>query len=476
MKIDNIITNNIKNHKSQCEVAASKITGALVEGGNGGVSIDTRTLNPGDIFVAIRGQRFDGHDFIDLAIERGASLVIASQYNNLDKKKLLCPILIVSDTLKALGELASLHRMDFEVPIIGITGSNGKTTVKAMLGSIFSQNKSALVTQHNFNNEIGLPLTLLKLNQQHQAVILEMGARHVGDLRYLCNIAKPTISLITNVMPAHLECFGSLSGVAQAKGEIYEGLSEEGIAVLNTDLFFTDYFKTLIGKRKCVSFGLNGAHNPDITVNNIEFSNQSTRFILVTPLGNRMIVCPTQGMHNVMNALAASSVAFAAGLSLEEIAEGLAQFSGVSGRLQYHTMPLGSTLIDDSYNANPGSFEAAIEVLAQSTGPKILVMGDMGELGETASALHEKIGQFARTRGIDRLFAVGSLVQHAVKAFGQGAQLYETKASLVDDLKAHLACNTTCLIKGSRSTQMETVVQALLNNQNNNQTNNVGGY
>lgn len=435
--------------------------------GTSGVSIDTRTLSAGNIFVAIQGENFDGHDFIDVAIKNGAAMIIASQSSK-KTDKMGCPILIVQDTIQALGELARFHRMNFDLPIIAITGSNGKTTVKTMVGSIFSQNGVPLVTQGNFNNEIGLPLTLLQLKKEHEVAILEMGSRHIGDIQYLCKLAKPTISLVNNVMPAHLECFGSLEGVAKAKGEIYEALSPQGFAILNTDTLCLEYFKTIISQsqKNVISFGLDARNNPDITAKNIEFSNQSIRFILVTPLGEIAIVCPTVGQHNVLNALAASSIALAAGLGLEDIAKGLAQFSSVNGRLQQSKTPVGVALIDDTYNANPGSFEAAIEVLARASGSKILVMGDMGELGENASLLHEHIGQYARDKGIDRLFAVGQLCEYAVKGFGVGAQLYENKSMLIKALENFLDQNMTCLIKGSRSAKMEMVVQALLNNHN----------
>lgn len=445
MKIDNINIDNILNDFRMSNV-----------------SIDTRTLSVGDIFVAIKGENFDGHDFIDVAIEKGAAMIIASRHTNQSN----CPTLIVPDTVQALGELANYHRSKFDIPFIAITGSNGKTTVKTMVGSIFSQSMIPLVTQGNFNNQIGLPLTLLQLKAEHQVAILEMGASHIGDIRYLCELVNPTISLITNVMPAHLAGFGCLEGVAKAKGEIYEGLSPQGIAILNADSDCVDYFKRVIAQKTSISFGLNEANSPDVTAKNLQFSAQSTAFILVTPLGEIPIECPVVGQHNVLNALAASSIAVAAGVGLADIAKGLAQFSSVSGRLQQCKIPAGAALIDDTYNANPGSFEAAIEVLAKAQGSKILVMGDMGELGERASILHEHIGQYARDRGIDRLFAVGQLSEYAVKGFGSGAQWYQTKPMLIKALENFLDHNMTCLIKGSRSAKMETVVQALLNNHN----------
>ncbi len=444
--------------------------------GISGVSIDTRTLSPGDIFVAIQGAHFNGHDFIGAAIEKGAAMIISSQPSN-EFNSASCPILIVNDTIKALGELAYFHRMKFDMPIIAITGSNGKTTVKTMVGAIFSQHGLALVTQGNFNNEIGLPLTLLQLKQDHEVAILEMGARHAGDIEYLCKLAKPTITLVNNVMPAHLECFGSLEGVAKAKGEIYEALSKEGFAILNSDSIGCAYFKTITAKKNLISFGLNLANKPEVTAKNIEHLESGIRFILVTPVGEVAIVCPAAGQHNVLNALAASSIALAAGIGLKDIAKGLAQFSNVGGRLQQKKTLAGTALIDDTYNANPGSFEAAIEVLATALGSKILVMGEMAELGEAAKVLHEHIGQYAKNKGIDRLFAVGQLCEYAVKGFGSGAQLYKDKSMLIKALKAVLDHNTTCLVKGSRSAKMETVVQSLLNNHNqNNHNQTIGEY
>lgn len=441
--------------------------------GVSGISIDTRTLVSGNVFVAIKGDQFDGHDFIDLAIEKGASMIIAHVDTPLKEPLSPCPILSVVDPIHTLGALAQAHRLQFDLPVFGITGSNGKTTVKTMLGTIFSQFTLPLVTQGNLNNHLGVPLTLLKLKKDHSAAIIEMGANHPGDIRYLCELAKPTITLVNNVMKAHLEGFGSLQGVAQTKGEIYESLDSSGIAILNTDIdsAFLNGFKKSIGSKKYITFGLNLDNGPDITAKNIDLQPHLSRFRLVTPGGEIEIQCRVAGLHNVLNALAASSLAFAAGVSLENIAKGLADFSSVKGRLQSVCTPLGGTLIDDTYNANPGSFEAAIEVLASVGGLKVLVMGDMGELGENASVLHEQIGQLARKKGIDRLFAVGNLSQYAVKGFGKGAQLYETKAALLEDLVPLLAPQMTCLIKGSRSASMETVVQALLEAHNNhNQT------
>lgn len=427
-----------------------------------GISIDTRTLVPGNVFIAIPGHRFDGHDFIESAIEKGASMIVVSQDAKLGDAQARCPIVRVPDTIVALGELANFHRLQFDLPVIGVTGSNGKTTVKTMLRSIFSQTTNPLVTAGNLNNQIGVPLTLLGLKAGQDVAIIEMGANQLGDIRYLCNISKPTIALVNNVMQAHLAGFGSLQGVAQAKGEIYAGLPDSGIAILNIDTAFVDYFKTLIGQRKIISFGLNQFKCPDITAKNITLTSEMSRFTLVTPLGERVIQFSVIGHHNVLNALAASSVAFAAGLSLDTIEKGLAEFSAVEGRLQKISTPLGATLINDTYNANPGSFEAAIHVLSKAQGSTILVMGDMGELGDSSPALHEHIGYFAREKGIDRLWAIGPLSERTVKAFGRGARFYQDKHELVEDLKKTLDKETTCLIKGSRSAKMETVVEALL--------------
>lgn len=429
-----------------------------------GISIDTRTLVPGDVFVAIKGEQCDGHDFIEMAIEKGASMVIACDKTPLKKSIAGCPILKVEDTIQAIGELAHLHRLQFNVPVIGITGSNGKTTVKSMVGSIFSQFSSPLVTQGNLNNHLGVPLTLSRLKKEHEVAIIEMGANGMDDIRYLCMLAKPTITLVNNVMNAHLAGFGSLEGVSKAKGQIYKELDSEGTAILNTDLdpSFVTYFKSLLKNQKQVSFGLKRENHPDITAKDIQLNTQFSEFTLVSPQGEIAIHCPVSGQHNVLNALAASSIALAAGVSLEQIAQGLANFSSVKGRLQSFETSKGASLIDDTYNANPGSFEAAIEVLSVAKGSKVLVMGDMGELGEMASSLHEHIGQLAREKGIDRLFAVGKLSESAVRGFGQGGQFYDNKKALVKDLVQLLGPQMTCLVKGSRSAQMETVVHDLL--------------
>lgn len=422
------------------------------------IAIDSRKIEGGELFIALKGENFDGHDYIERALEKGAKAVMAATMPQTALEK-HCSFLKVADTTKALGELGAFWRAQFSLATVGITGSCGKTTVKGMMESICEQQGKTLATKGNFNNHIGLPLTLLRLDDTYQYGVIEMGASAIGEIQYLGKIAKPQVTLITNVMPAHLLGFGSLEGVAKAKGEIYEILPKDGIAVLNADEHFSDYWRSIILDRKIITYGLE--HPADVFARNIVMSPFAVQFDLCVADKHQNVTIEIPGKHTIMNALAAAAAGFAMGIALSNIVKGLALFQGVPGRLRRIKGMNGAWLIDDSYNANPGSMNAALDVLAGCVGKKLFVMGDMAELGEDAALYHEQIGQRAKQNGIESLFAVGKLSQLAVKAFGQGGKSYSDKTLLVDDLKRQLTDQTVVLIKGSRSSGMEVVTHAL---------------
>jgi UDP-N-acetylmuramoyl-tripeptide--D-alanyl-D-alanine ligase len=422
-----------------------------------GVAIDTRKLQPGDLFVAVKGERVDGHDFLGEAMARGAVAALVTR-----KVESALPQVLVDDTMLALGDLASAVRAQSDVRVIGITGSNGKTTVKTLTASILSRHGRTHVNAGNYNNELGLPLTLLAMPQDTQFAVLEMGAGKPGDIAYLAAIARPDIGLVNTIAPAHLERMGSVEGVAETKGALYQALPVDGVAIINADDAFASFFAGLAGTRRQLRFGLD--HKADIGADILDQRVDGSHFVLSTPHGDAEVKLPLAGRHNIANALAAAAIALALEVPLDTIVEGLEQVPGVAGRLQFERMPDGWTLIDDSYNANPGSVGAAIDTLALADGERWLVLGDMAELGDNAAALHSGIGDRAHQRGIDRLFAVGPLSAATIKAFGERGQHFADKAALTAALKQHLHGGVTCLIKGSRSSGMDQVVAALRDN------------
>jgi UDP-N-acetylmuramoyl-tripeptide--D-alanyl-D-alanine ligase len=353
-------------------------------------------------------------------------------------------------------------RAQSDVRVIGITGSNGKTTVKTLTASILSRHGRTHVNAGNYNNELGLPLTLLAMPQDTQFAVLEMGAGKPGDIAYLAAIARPDIGLVNTIAPAHLERMGSVEGVAETKGALYQALPVDGVAIINADDAFASFFTGLAGSRRQLRFGLD--HKADIGADILDQRVDGSHFVLSTPHGDAEVQLPLAGRHNIANALAAAAIALALEVPLDTIVEGLEQVPGVAGRLQFERIPGGWTLIDDSYNANPGSVGAAIDTLALADGERWLVLGDMAELGENAAALHAGIGERAHQRGIDRLFAVGPLSAAAIKAFGERGEHFADKAALTAALKQHLHGGVTCLIKGSRSSGMDQVVAALRDN------------
>ena len=434
------------------------------------VSIDSRQLQPGELFVALTGERFDAHQFLPEVSQKACGLVVEKPF-----KEAEIPQWVVPDTTIALGQLAHLHREQFDGPIIGITGSSGKTTVKEMLAAILSQGGAVLATKGNLNNHIGVPLTLLNLQQQHRYGVIEMGASGHGEIRYLCSLALPDVVLINNVLPAHVEGFGSLEGIAKAKGEIYQGVNAAGTAVINLDEPFAADWMSRVTATNTLTYSIS-REDADFRALNVQQDAQGCcQFELLTPAGQIAIYLPISGQHNVANALAAAACASAVGAGLEDISQGLQKLAPVSGRLSLHASACGATVLDDSYNANPGSMKAAIDTL-MSFSPdvavdKILVMGDMAELGQEKLALHAEVGRYAAEKGVKTLLATGELSRQAVASFtsynneqgGSGvAQAFDSKETLVAHLKALLAPASVVLVKGSRSAAMEEVVQALI--------------
>jgi UDP-N-acetylmuramoyl-tripeptide--D-alanyl-D-alanine ligase len=425
------------------------------------VSIDTRTLQSGDLYIAINGKNFDGHDFIPQAEIAGASAVMVEQLADTD-----LPQLIVPDTRIGLAELARLWRQKSQAKIVAVTGSNGKTTVKEMLAAILSVNAPVLATKGNLNNDIGVPLTLLQLNENHRYAVIEMGANHPGEIAFSSRYALADVAVLNNVGPAHLEGFGSLEGVAQAKGEIISGLSPQGTAILNKDDVFYPLWQELAENRKIISFGF--ANDADVSATDISsrIENQQfvTSFKLITATQPILVSLKLAGHHNVKNALAATAACLAIGIDLEQIKQGLEDMTPVTGRLQPWVSRYGNIVIDDSYNANPASLKVGLEVLSQCTGEKWLILGAFGELGEDSVDIHREMGELIKSFGVERLFAVGENARHSVESFGAGAEFFFNHDELITRLKSQLTGTETLLIKGSRAQRMENVAASLIDN------------
>jgi len=421
------------------------------------VSSDSRALPAGCLFVALKGPRFDGHAYAAQALREGAAAVMVAASANLDAS----PALVVDDTRIGLGRLAAWQRSRMPARLAAITGSNGKTTVKEMLAAICvaaAGESAVLATAGNLNNDIGMPLTLLKLAPQHRYAAIEMGMNHPGEIATLSEIAHPDVALVNNALRAHLEGLGSVAAVARAKGEIYAGLKEGGIAIVNADDPHADLWRKMAGGHQVLSFGF--AEGADVHI-----TPDASRLTLKTPAGRIETTLRVPGIHNLRNAAAAAAAALALGISVDAVARGLAAYAGSKGRLQVHPCILGATLIDDTYNANPDSVAAAIQVLAARPGLRILVLGDMGELGATAAALHREVGERARAAGIDRLLCLGELSLNTVQGFGKGAMHFERIEELLAEIECALDVDVTVLVKGSRFMKMERVVQSFMENQ-----------
>lgn len=435
---------------------AAKVLHARRVGGDAeflGCGTDSRSIGEGEMFVALRGPNFDGHRFIAAAIARGAVAAMIDRGDDVD-----LPAVVVDDTRRSLGCLSRSWRRRFSMPTIAVTGSNGKTTVKEMLAEILALEGPVLATRGNLNNDVGVPLTLLRLHGDYHYAVVELGANHPGEIASLGSLVSPQLAVITQCAPAHLEGFGNVEAVARAKGELIEQLDAQGIAVINSDDAYAELWRSLCGSRTCMSFGLSSSADVSATW----FSeNGHTRLVLLTPAGTAAVRMHLAGRHNVMNALAACATALALGVPLETVCRGLASVKPIKGRLQPVKGRNGMRIIDDSYNANPTSLGAGLEVLSQYAGEHWLVLGDMAELGPNSQRFHEEAGALARERGVARLYAVGELSRATVEAFGDGGRHFDNHEALIDELHAELASGTTVLVKGSRSMRMERVVEEL---------------
>ncbi len=431
-----------------------------IQGEFTGLTTDSRAIQAGNVFVAIPGERVDGHDFIEEARVKGAVLALVTR-----KVASPLPQLLVPDINVALGQLAAAWRKQFTIPFLAVTGSSGKTTLKNMIANILiaacKQDKTqVLATASSFNNHLGLPLTLARLNTAHRYAVIEMGMNHFGEISYLSKLTQPDVAAITNAAAAHLAGVGgTLAGVAKAKGEIFEGLSETGTAILNRDDTFFDYWTTLTSPRNLITFGF----HPDAMVTTTDYQvTPYPIFTLQTPKGICSIELPLLGKHNMINALAAAAAVLPLGISLEAIKQGLEQTAPAPHRMQKHSLPNGVTLIDDTYNANPFSLDAAVETLTHFPDKKIVILGGMRELGEEAAAWHSQAGERIRKAGIDHLFTYGEHAHHAAEQFGKSALHFDNHLQLAEAVLPLLQSPAAVLIKGSRAMKMEEVVNQLL--------------
>jgi UDP-N-acetylmuramoyl-tripeptide--D-alanyl-D-alanine ligase len=423
------------------------------------VSTDSRSIQPGDLFIALRGEKFDGGTFAAKALQQGAVGVVLDHAQAPD----VATAIRVVDTRLALGRLAAAWRQRFAIPLVAITGSNGKTTVKEMLAAILREEAGSeavvLNTEGNLNNDIGMPLMLLRLRDTHRYAVLEMGMNHALEIDYLTRLARPDVAVVNNALTAHIGYLGSVEAIARAKGEIFNGLPDDGVAVFNADDAHAWLWREANMQRSVIDFGIK---EPAVVRGHYLPTLYGSRLTLVLPDAEYQVALQVPGEHNVMNALAAAAAAFALDVSPRSIVAGLSGFAGVKGRLQRKPALHGSTFIDDTYNANPDSVKAALAVLAQQPVRKVLVLGDMGELGSDAADMHAKIGLAARAAGVDRLLALGELSKETVAAFGAGAMHFERIQELLAELENELAPDTTVLVKGSRFMQMERVVKSFM--------------
>ncbi|MCI0653331.1 MAG: UDP-N-acetylmuramoyl-tripeptide--D-alanyl-D-alanine ligase [Methylococcaceae bacterium] len=438
------------------QIVKGRMAGADVDFSS--VSIDTRSIGQGDLFVAIEGKNFDAHEFLEAAADRGAVALMVARETQIE-----LPTIRVGDTRIALGELARGWRIRCTIPVVGVTGSNGKTSVKEMIAAILAVDGDVLYTRGNLNNEFGVPLTLLGINDQHRFAVIEMGANHRGEIAYTAGLALPDVGVITNAGAAHLEGFGDLEGVARAKGELVEGLADSGTAVLNADDRFFGFWQKLAGNKRVISFGL--GMEAEVRARDIAMTRTldgfANRFTLVYRDSEAPITLRLAGRHNVCNALAAAGAALALGIGLEQIKKGLEGVVPVPGRMQPVSGLHGSVLFDDTYNANPSSFAAAVDVVSQLPGELWVILGAFAELGGLSAALHEEVGRYAKKNGIRRLLATGADAAGAVESFGEGGIFFEKQEALIEASKTMLNGNVIALVKGSRSQKMERVIREL---------------
>lgn len=420
------------------------------------VSTDTRTLREGSLYIPLTGERFDGHAFAQDAEKAGSVAMLAERQVSTS-----LPLIRVENTLKALADIAAWHRNLFSGPVVAVTGSAGKTTVKQLMGAVLSQKFNTLITKGNLNNHIGAPLTLLSLEPDHQAAMIELGASGLGEIAYTAKLVKPVVGIITNVVPVHLEGFGSVDNIATTKGELIDSIAEGGTAILNADDKYFPQWQARAARLKIITFGF--GDGADVRAENIVATINGCTFDLLLDGQNIEVSIPLPGQHNVRNVLSVVAAAKAVGITLEETLAGLNTIEPVAGRMQAIEGAKGQYIINDSYNANPESFRAAIDVLALANRTWV-VMGDMGELGEEAIELHASTGAYAREKNIGSFVATGPMSQAACDAFGEDAHWFRTQDELIEFLKQETSSADTLLIKGSRSAAMDRVVTALNNN------------
>ncbi|HJV83554.1 UDP-N-acetylmuramoyl-tripeptide--D-alanyl-D-alanine ligase [Noviherbaspirillum sp.] len=424
-----------------------------------GVSTDSRQVSVGCLFVALRGERFDAHDFLSEVAAKGAAAVVVERVPD----GLTVPALVVPDTRVALGEIARHWRRQFALPVIGVTGSNGKTTVKEMIASILAAAFGAdqiLATRGNLNNEIGVPLTVFRLNASYKAAVIELGMNHPGEIATITGIALPTVGLVNNAQREHQEFMESVEAVAKENGGVIIGLPADGVAVFPADDTYTSLWRAYSGQRKTLTFGLSQDADVSCTYQVNDFGSD----LSITAGGKHFQVkLSAAGVHNVRNALAATACALAIGVSQDAVVRGLEAFAPVNGRLQRKTAKSGALVIDDTYNANPDSVRAAIDVLSHAAAPRVLVLGDMGEVGDEGPQFHVEIGAYARDQGIEHLLTLGELARHASAAFGPAARHFDNIESINQAAESLVSAGTTALVKGSRFMKMERVVQHLVN-------------
>lgn len=420
-----------------------------------GVSTDSRSVAEGELFVALVGDRFDGHEFLQDVMERGACGAIVSSWVDAD-----FPQIRVPDTLIALGEIARLNRQRFTGPLIALTGSAGKTSTKEMLAAILGECGETLATSGNLNNEIGVPMTLLRFGPEHRFAVVEMGAGKPGDISYLCRFAKPDIALVTNVFPAHVAGMGSEQGIADTKGAIYECAR---VAVVNVDSPFAAQWLARCAGSQVVK--VSAQESADVWVSDVAATPGGLGFTLHAGSEAQSLSMDVLGAHNAANAAMAAAAAMAAGASLIDVARGLARVASVNGRLRQLPAACGATLIDDTYNANPGSMRAAIDVLCGRPGHTVFMMGDMAELGPDSARYHREVGEYARARGVQALWAVGPQSAEAVRAFGAGGMHFADQVALIEHARQSLGAGDIALAKGSRSSRMDIIIAALAGGQ-----------
>ena len=467
--------------KSSVGALAAALTGAQLSGagtvGFEGVVIDSRQVTPGCLFVALRGERFDSHDFLSDVIRHGAVAVLVERRTDALTAALNqvltrdIAVIEVADSRVAFGEIGCFWRRQFGLPLIAVTGSNGKTTVKEMIAAILQAEfggEHALSTQGNLNNDIGVPKTLFRLTPQHHAAVIEVGMNHPGEIAQLAAIALPTVGLVNNAQREHQEFMQSVAAVAQENGAIITSLDQDGVAVFPAGDPYTALWRGYAGQRRCISFGLVAGSDGHVSCTYQANGFGSVMAVRILEQATDLqfeVILEAAGEHNVLNALAAIAACYAIGCSPITMAEGLQNFVPVSGRLQKKRAHNHAKLLDDTYNANPDSVRAAIDVLAQAAGSKVVVLGDMGEVGSDGPLYHDEIGAYARHCGIDQLYTLGELARHSSVTFGSAAQHFDRIEDLLQSLDTHIDSSMTVLIKGSRFMKMERVVTHLMHSE-----------